>query len=55
MRQMGGAMVDFIMAAHSWLQISESRGPEEIAERIVAMLDGEVSAKTASFCDLERF
>ena len=45
MRQMGGAMVDFIMAAHSWLQISESRGPEEIAERIVAMLDGEVSAQ----------
>ena len=45
MRQMGGAMVDFIMAAHSWIQISESRGPEEIAERIVAMLDGEVSAQ----------
>ena len=30
-------------------------GPEEIAERIVAMLDGGLVPKTASFCDLERF
>ena len=45
MRQMGAAMVDFIVAAQSWIQISESNGPEAIAEKIVAMLDGEVSAQ----------
>lgn len=45
MRQMGGAMVDFIVAAQAWIQISESKGPEEIANKIVALLDGEVSAQ----------
>lgn len=45
MREMGAAMADFIFAAQSWIQVSESKGPEEIAKKIVAMLDGEVNAE----------
>lgn len=45
MRQMGAAMVDFILAAQRWIQVSESTGPTQIADKIVAMLDGKVSAR----------
>lgn len=45
MRQMGAAMADFIVAAQRWIQVSESKGPQEIAHKIVAMLDGEVGAE----------
>ena len=45
MRQMSTAMADFLHAAQGWIQISESRGPNEIADKIVAMLDGDVNAQ----------
>ena len=45
MRQMGAAMADFLLATKAWIQISEAVGPEEITEKIVALLDGSVSAQ----------
>jgi type IV secretory pathway VirB2 component (pilin) len=45
MRQMSTAMADFLQAAQGWIQISESRGPDEMADKIVAMLDGDVNAQ----------
>ena len=45
MRQMGAAMIDFMMAASGWIKLSESHGPEAMAEKIRDMLDGEVGAE----------
>ena len=32
MRQMGAAMIDFMMAASGWIQLSESHGPEAMTK-----------------------
>jgi fructose-1,6-bisphosphatase/inositol monophosphatase family enzyme len=45
MRQMGSAMMDFMMAASGWIRLSESHGPEAIAAKIRDMLDGNVGAE----------
>ena len=45
MRQMGAAMIDFMMAASGWIQLSESHGPEAMTQKIRDMLDGKVGAE----------
>ena len=45
MRQMGSAMMDFMMAASGWIRLSESHGPEAMAAKIRDMLDGNVGAE----------
>ena len=45
MRQMGAAMIDFIMAASGWIQLSESHGPDAMAGKIRDMLNGNVGAE----------
>jgi len=45
MRQMGAAMIDFMMAASGWIKLSESHGPEAMTEKIRDMLDGKVGAE----------
>ena len=45
MRQMGAAMIDFMVAASGWIQLSESHGPEAMTEKIRDMLDGNVGAE----------
>jgi type IV secretory pathway VirB2 component (pilin) len=38
-------MIDFMMAASGWIQLSESHGPEAMTEKIRDMLDGNVGAE----------
>ena len=45
MRQMGAAMIDFMIAASGWIRMSESHGPKAMTEKIRDMLDGNVGAE----------
>ena len=45
MRRMGESMFDFMVAAHAWINMSHSTGPDAIKTKIQSMLAGEVSAQ----------
>ena len=45
MRRMGESMFDFVVAAHAWINMSHSTGPDAIKTKIQSMLAGEVSAQ----------
>ena len=42
---MGESMFDFMVAAHAWISMSHSTGPDAIKSKIQSMLAGEVSAQ----------
>lgn len=44
MRAMQGSMVDFLMAAYSWIKMVPAKGPDAVDARVKSMLNGEINA-----------
>lgn len=44
MKEIQASMVDFLLAAHGWIQIAPTQGADAIDAQVKSMLDGQVSA-----------